>query len=214
VQTKVEDPEPIQFRRGDYNLSLTPLYRYKINGLIVSINDYAMLGLRYQDFYALDLCMIWGGNVRSGNYRSRDVKFAHHGNGCYAEWSGKSRLNGNQLSNTHIYATDEDLLDDFGDLRVGDQVELEGFLVEVAAVPVRVNPEYNPGTIRLHSSTTRTDKGNGACEIMYAEELRVLARANVFWRWLSAISFWLLLLVFTAIVARLILLPIGMRGRG
>ena len=214
LQKEVKDEKPIQFRRGDYNLTLKPLYIYKISGLIVSINDYAMLGLRYQDFYELDLCMIWGNNVRSGAYRSSRVSFEHHGNTCYAKWSRGAVINGTELSNTHVYATDQDILDELDDLRIGDQIELKGFLVEVAAAPVRVSPGYNPGTARLRSSTVRTDKGNGACEILYAEKLTVLARANVLWRLLAEISFWLLLLVFLGIVARLILLPIGMRGRG
>ena len=214
LQKKVAGEAPIQFRRGDFNLTLKPLYRYKISGLIVSVNDYAIAGLRYQDFYELDLCMIWGNNVRSGAYRSRHVDFEHHGNTCYARWSRGARINGTQLSNTHVYATDQDILDELNRLRAGDQVQLDGYLVEVAAVPVRVSPGHNPGTTRLRSSTTRTDKGNGACEIMYAENLQVLARGNPFWRLLAELSFWLLLLSFLGIVARLILLPIGMRGRG
>ena len=197
----------------DHNLTLTPLFHYKIDGLIVSVNDYAMLGLRYQDFYELDLCMLWGNNVRSGAYRKSGTSFEHHGNTCYAKWSGGGHINGTELSNTHVYATDEDVLDELDSLRPGDQVELEGFLVEVAAVPAKVSPGHNPGTARLRSSTVRTDKGNGACEIMYAEKLRVLSRGNPFWRLLTTISFWLTLLVFLAIVARLVLLPIGMRGR-
>lgn len=213
LQKKVEGEDPIQFRRGDFNLTLKPLYRYKISGLIVSINDYAMLGLRYQDFYELDLCMIWGNSVRSGAYRSSRVEFEHHGNTCYARWSRGAFINGTELSNTHVYATDEDILDELDGLRAGDQVQLDGYLVEVAAVPARVSPGKNPGTTRLRSSTTRTDKGNGACEIMYAQSVQVLARANPAWRLLTGASFWLLLLVFSGIVARLILLPIGMRGR-
>jgi hypothetical protein len=213
LQKKIEGEDPIQFRRGDFNLTLKPLYRYKISGLIVSINDYAMLGLRYQDFYELDLCMIWGNNVRSGAYRSSHVDFEHHGNTCYARWSRGAVINGTELSNTHVYATEDDILDELGDLRAGDQVQIEGYLVEVAAVPVRVSPGNNPGTTRLRSSTTRTDRGNGACEIMYAKNLQVLARANPTWRLLAGLSFWLLLLVFLGIVARLILFPLGMRGR-
>jgi hypothetical protein len=213
LQKEVKDEKPIQFRRGDYNLTLKPLYLYKISGLIVSVNDYAILGLRHQDFYELDLCMIWGNNVRSGAYRKSGTSFEHAGNVCYAKWSRGGAINGTELSNTHVYATDEDILDELNDLRPGDQVELTGFLVEVAAVPVKVSPGSNPGTARLRSSTVRTDKGRGACEIMYANNLTVLSRGNVFWRFLTAISFWLLLLVFLAIVARLILLPIGMRGK-
>jgi hypothetical protein len=213
LQKEVKGEKPIQFKRGDYNLTLNPLYTYKISGLIVSVNDYAILGLRHQDFYELDLCMIWGNNVRSGAYRKSGTSFEHAGNVCYAKWSRGGAINGTELSNTHVYATDEDLLDELNSLRAGDQVELEGFLVEVAAVPAKVSPGNNPGTARLRSSTVRTDKGNGACEIMYTEKLTILARGNVFWRFLTSISFWLALLVFAAIVARLILLPIGMRGR-
>ncbi len=212
LQKKVGDPDPIQFRRGDYNLTLKPLHHYQISGLIVSINDYAMLGLRYQDFYELDLCMIWGGNVRSGAHRSSHVDFQHHGNVCYSRWSHGVVINENELSNTHVYATDPDVLGELEGLRVGDQVQIEGYLVEVAAVPVQVSPGNNPGTARLRSSTTRTDRGQGACEIMYAKSLRVLARANVSWRLLAGASFWLLLLVFLGIVTRVVLLPVGMRG--
>jgi len=212
LQKEVGDEKPIQFRRGDYNLTLTPLYTYKISGLIVSVNDYAILGLRHQDFYELDLCMIWGSNVRSGAYRKSGTSFEHHGNTCYAKWSGGGRINGTELSNTHVYATGEDILDELDSLRAGDQVELSGFLVEVAAVLVKVSPGNNPATARLRSSTVRTDRGRGACEIMYVRNLTVLARGNVFWRHLAGVGFWLMLLVFLAIVARLILLPIGMRG--
>lgn len=212
LQKEVKDQKPIQFKRGDYNLTLTPLFHYKIDGLIVSVNDYAMLGLRYQDFYELDLCMIWGNNVRSGAYRKAGTSFEHHGNVCYARWSQGGAINGTELSNTHVYATDEDILDELDTLRPGDQVELEGYLVEVAAVPVKVSPGNHPGAARLRSSTVRTDKGNGACEIMYAKKLTVLSRGNTFWRFLTTISFWLLLLTFAAIVARLVLLPIGLRG--
>ena len=212
LQKEVKGEDPIQFRRGDYNLTLTPLYLYKIAGLIVSVNDYAILGLRHQDFYELDLCMIWGNNVRSGAYRKSGTSFEHAGNVCYAKWRRGGAISGTELSNTHVYATDEDILDELNALRPGDQVELQGFLVEVAAVPVKVSPDRRAGAARLRSSTERTDKGRGACEIMYVNDLTVLARANVAWRFLAGISFWLMLLVFLAIVARLILLPIGQRG--
>ncbi|RME27281.1 MAG: hypothetical protein D6806_04880, partial [Deltaproteobacteria bacterium] len=73
----------------------------------------------------------------------------------------------------------------------GDQICLEGKLVDVSVVPASFDgPGLPPSPQRLETSTTRTDKGVGACEILYLERIEVLRRGNRFWRLLGFLGFW------------------------
>lgn len=209
---------PIRFAHGDYNYSLQPRYRYDIAGLIVGKNDYTMLGLARKNVFLMDLCMIWGSNVSTGNYRHGEVEFVQHGNVCYSRYRAPAWISGTELSNNHVLTGDPDLQDAFDELEAGDQIRMTGYLVDGAAVAREAD---GPGALvpaRLTSSTTRDDRGMGACEIMYVERLEVLARGNPFWRVLYVVGFWLLLFLTIVIAARLLLLPVGrsrqMRSQG
>ncbi|RLB54454.1 MAG: hypothetical protein DRI34_11995 [Deltaproteobacteria bacterium] len=189
-QAEIAAPRPVQLRHGDWNLVLRPRFSYHICGLVVHVNTYAMLGLRFQDFYERDLCMVWGENVSSRAFQAPGTSFTHHGNTCFVHWSGPIGFRMQQLSNTHVFSLDEKLRAALARIRAGDQVCLDGKLVDVSAVPRRAPAGTMPAPVRLKTSTTRTDTGNGACEIMLVERLQVLARANRFWRLLNGVGFW------------------------
>jgi hypothetical protein len=67
-------------------------------------------------------------------------------------------------------------------IHVGDQIHLRGFLVNYTI--------YRDGIAQgtRVSSTTRTDSGPGACEVMYVESLDVLDSPGRSWRRLRGIA--------------------------
>ncbi len=199
-QVKLSDPKPERLRRGDLNITLHPLFAYHICGMVVSVNTYSTLGMRYQDLFERDFCMIWGSNISSGVYKAPGSAFEHHGNVCYFKYGCNSVFNGNELSNNHIFSLDDELMDELRSINKGDQICMDGKLVDVAAVPAKATAGMLPGITRIHTSTVRTDKGMGACEILLVENLDILARANPLWHILSTMGFWLSVASLLAIV--------------
>jgi hypothetical protein len=66
-------------------------------------------------------------------------------------------------ANMHMIPADDDVRSDLLDVRRGDVVRIEGFLV---------NAVSEDGG-RWSSSLTRTDSGNGACELVWVERVTV-----------------------------------------
>ena len=96
----------------------------------------------------------------------------------------------NQLSNNHLLSDDGDIRDRVRKIRIGDQIRVRGYLASYES----------PGGLR-GTSTTRTDKGDGACETIYVERFEILRAATSFWRlsmWASlAVLLGALLVFFT-----------------
>jgi len=210
IQTPIENVEPIRLVHDGNSLKLTPLFDYEISGLIVSKDDYSMFGLSRGNLFMQDLCMIWGGNVRRGVHRNPGVSFEHAGNVCYAKWTCQANVRGNELSNSHIIVVDDQLRDAFDDLNRGDQIRIKGQLVDVMTQPTQKDLSFSqPAPQKLKTSTTRSDKGRGACEIILARELEVLIAGSPISQLLYQISFWLMILFGAALLARFFLLPVG-----
>jgi hypothetical protein len=201
LQTELAQAEPVPMEAGDFWLTLYPRFDYRICGLVVSVNDYQKFGLRFQDFYHRDFCLIWGDNVSSGLFRHSGVEFEHHGNVCYYQCRSALCPSGRLLSNTHLLSADREVLKAIDRVRRSDQVCLRGKLVDVSAKPKQAPAGQAPAAARLATSTTREDQGLGACEIMLVEEVEILVEGNRLWRVLSSVGcygFFLLMLVFLA----------------
>jgi hypothetical protein len=87
---------------------------------------------------------------------------------------------------------------------VGDQVHFKGMLVNYT----------NPATWRgwwRRSSTSRTDAGNTACEVVFVNSLEVLARGTPFWHAAYSWGGWLAVLV---LVLKAALFVRGVWGQG
>jgi hypothetical protein len=206
-QEPVEEGKSRWMENDGYRVNLTPRYDYTISGLIVSKDDYKMSGLSRGNLYMTDLCIIWGTNLARGVHRQPSTSFFHRRNTCYSKIKRPYFIKGDELSNNHLFMTDEKLLDQVDALERGDQIRIEGQLVDVLYQPASSGVGTRPQ--KLSSSTTRTDKGNGACEIIYVTKLDVLDTGNFFFDLLYGISFWLLLILSLVLAARLVLLPVG-----
>jgi len=176
VQEKFDDRAfTLRWRSSDYVLH--PVAKYEISGLVVSRNDIG----GFTDIYhsadsvdVVDVCMLWGANTRERVYRNSE--FWSEPFSCW--YRPKRNVSGvpfreDELSNTHILPRDENLARELSAIHLGDQIRLRGKLVN-----------YNPAgasEMLRRSSLTRTDQGNGACEVMFVEEFALLKPGNPGW---------------------------------
>jgi hypothetical protein len=180
VQQAVSYPEQIQFEKDSYRYTLEPVAKYTISGLVVSKKNYRVFSIYKTDsVFPYDLCLIWGSNVQSGVFRNRAVRFAQDCRWCTVEWSGNVVFNLQELSNNHLLTNDRDITDTVKSLVAGDQVIIRGKLVNAKAVLVGKAGEYDAKSVEWLTSKIRDDKGAGACEIIYVEDIQVLRKSNL-----------------------------------
>lgn len=172
---------------------ITPRASYEFSGLVVSLSalDQEWFNIYYKDdpYNARDFCVIWGGNVVQGEY-SR-VEFWSSLWTCYFRHGEDVVFNPHELSNNHLLPADPLIADKLKAVEVGDQIRLHGFLVDYEMPKI--------GSMR-RTSQTRTDTGEGACEVVYVTQFEFLRQANVVWRMLRDTTKWLTLIAFVATI--------------
>lgn len=144
--------------------AITPLYEFDLKARVLGKERYRSDHTARISPY--DLALGWG--VMS-DQRTLDVLSIRQGHRFYAySWGPGAGVSGNAIAtssaNMHMIPATEDVEDVLGEVREGDIVQLFGYLVQV------ITPEG--GTWR--SSTTRDDRGNGACEIVYVEKIEII----------------------------------------
>jgi hypothetical protein len=169
---------------GGIEYTVHPLYAYELYGLVVSKHDadtwWDWIHKAWNDrLNVTDLCVIWGANARTDNYRNLDYSSGEFvcnvQTGSDAAWRAFDMA---ALSNNHLLADDPAIARALKSMRVGDQVHFRGFLAEYS---------HDHGFHFFRgTSTTRNDQGNGACETVYATDAEILRAGNRGWR----IAFW------------------------
>lgn len=161
----------------DVSYHVAPEFEYDIVGMIVSYrhhdNNSRMHRLSNDHLNMLDVCVVWGENTQTAqldkldfwngiftcNFQTRDQ----------AAWDS---FDVNKISNNHLISDDDYVRDQVRDIKIGDQIRVQGYLASYAS------PNVGPrGT-----STTRTDTGDGACETIYIERFEILRPATSYWR--------------------------------
>jgi hypothetical protein len=197
VQTETGVPEPFDVTRRGVTYTVTPLYSYELWGLIVSYHHSASFidtsHRQWQDFInTKDLCVLWGRNVETGVYKR--MSFKNRDFTCfyrYPDEETRRLFTENALSNNHILPADPLVADAVMKARTGDQVRFKGWLVSYG---------IKGAPYARRSSTARTDRGNGACEVVYVTEFEVLREANAAWRALFKVSLALVGLSLAALI--------------
>lgn len=176
VQTKSSE-EPIVFTDNGYKYNSTPLFEYKLTGIVVHKMGYSLFEQDGPDKTApYDLCIVWGDNVKNKTYLSGDIKFSQDMRWCSYRYKKDVGFKTDQLSNNHLLIKDSDVFKKEKSINVGDEVEITGYLVNVRAEKVN-----DPGeNLTWNSSTSREDTGAGACEVILTKDIQVLHRAHPF----------------------------------
>jgi hypothetical protein len=179
--------EPFEVEKRGFSYSLMPKYSYELWGLVVADYDSEnWLDIMHENdpWNTKDLCVVWGENAISGVYER--LKFSHGEFTCFAKPKDRSdqtllkdfKLEG--LANNHLLPKDDEIYQQVKESKVGDQVYFKGHLVEYEV-------ETPEGKAKRGTSTTREDRGNGACEVVFVEEFEVLKEGNVLWRWVKRV---------------------------
>jgi len=193
LQKPVKKP-PFDTRVNGVDYRVQPRYRYELNAVVVSLHhsdtwwDYAHKA--WSDHVnILDLCVAWGDSVRSGAYR--DVSFGNNQWECHWSYSsGRARqhFRNEEVANNHIVTDDPAVAKALRSIRIGDQIRLRGYLVDY------MGWKEGRQTVQRVSSESRTDTGNGACEVLYVDGFESLGSANRGWRIAQWSGLWTLFL--------------------
>ena len=194
----VQEPIPeksFSVDKGRLKADFVTRYRYAIAGLVVGYydsdvwHDYTH---RDDPFNTKDLCLLWGGNVRSGIYRQ--VEFSHGEFTCFCRFSREMGplFDLQRISNNHLIPATPAIADRLRDIRSGDQVAVTGQLVDYRI-------QTPKGVYTRATSTVRNDHG---CEIIFADSVTVLRRGNPLSASLHELGFWLALAGLAFLVAR------------
>ncbi|MGB5474602.1 MAG: hypothetical protein WBQ78_14155 [Gammaproteobacteria bacterium] len=175
--------QPFTVANNGTDYRIEPHYQYDLHGLVVSYahhnGNYSLHRLWNDHINVADVCVVWSDNT-SGSDLNR-IKF----------WNGKftcnfqtddagtwERFRQDQISNNHLLTDDVRLRKQIKRVRIGDQVRIRGWLVNYS----------NDAGFSRGTSTTRSDKGNGACETIYLKEFEILQPLDNGWRTLMNLA--------------------------
>ncbi len=167
---------PFEETRKGYTYKIIPRFSYTLYGLVVELNDsfawYDITHVRAKDFLnTRDLCVVWGDDAFSGLLDR--ISFSHGDWTCYfftRDGEAFQKFRQNQFSNNHVIPANEEIARSIESADISDQIEMKGYLAD-----------YENHGFTRHTSITREDTGNGACEIIYVTEFNILNRTNGLW---------------------------------
>lgn len=156
-----------------YEYSINPKYSYDIYGLVVSYFDYdSFLNIIHKDDpgNAMDFCVIWGENITNNVYK--EMKFRSSEFKCFWKKESNSKFSNLYLSNNHLIPANMSIKALLKKVNIGDQIHIKGYLADYS---ISKNKEQ-VGT--RQTSITRSDEGDGACEIIYVTDFEIIKKSK------------------------------------
>lgn len=150
------------WKMGDYRV--TALAEYRIRARVLHTESYWFD--RGADLSPIDLAVGWG---RMSDQSILDQLEFWQGQRWYRYWPRKSKfpLSTDEMNshsaNMHLIPANGEIKRTLNSVRVGNLVELDGYLVQVDG----------PDGFTWRSSLSRTDTGNGACELFRVEKATI-----------------------------------------
>ena len=170
----------------DVRYRIEPEFEYELYGVVVSFRHHegnSRMHRRSNDFLnMLDVCVIWGDNADHP-----DLDKLSFWNGIFTcnvktrDSSAWQAFDMFQLSNNHLLSDDDVIRDQVRRIRVGDQIRFRGYLASYES----------PGGGKRGTSTTRFDKGDGACETVFIEDFDIVRASTSYWRmamWVALVA--------------------------
>lgn len=188
-QAEINQISPVEIKKGDFQYTLTPGYHYELYGLVVSQYDSENIFDIFHKNDPLntkDLCVVWGDNLKSDVYKK--LKFTNGEFSC--SWRSRSQKDYSwyqkfslaQISNSHVLPSNNEIYKIMKSVNIGDQIHIKGYLTDYT---VR-SPD---GSLKTrHSSTVRTDTGDGACEVIYVTDFEILKKQNTVYHIINRIT--------------------------
>ena len=147
------------------NVQIIELEKYEGSFRVLSKEDYHWG--REAEFSPIDIAVGWGEMAKPQVYEHIDISQSNRWYYWRYENNPPIPLNdiASSSANTHLIPANKVVAQKLADIDVDDMVYLKGQLVEVKSA--------DGWTWR--SSLSRTDTGNGACELMLVEEVREIS---------------------------------------
>jgi hypothetical protein len=160
------DREPFEITTADGTFTVTPVAYYEIGAQVASTESYSS---GWQGELApVDLALIWGDLAKEENRGY--VTYSQRSRWYFYRYSGDCPFDNNYIiahsANTHVIPASDNIRRALKSVEEDDRVVLEGYLVKVLGYVEGRKCWWN-------TSTSRTDTGDGSCEVLYAESLRI-----------------------------------------
>ena len=166
VQIFVPSQEPLLVHWKKIDLRITPVAIYKISALVVGTASYSY-GWNSK-ISPMDLALAWG-KLADPEFQ-KYVFYSHDNRWVSFNIKKDSPLDAayvsSHASNHHIISATRNIGYALKTIRKKKSVVLEGFLVNVTGA-------YDGRPVWWNTSLSRTDTGNGACEILYVTKARI-----------------------------------------
>lgn len=178
VASLVNLPEPNQQEAtgefvkqiDEYEIKFEIKANYVLNGRVVEKYHYQPFTI-VNKLSEYDLGIVWGKllgeDLEDMNFRNNGNRFLQYRySQSFTEKMGGKEAIINSLSNNHIIPSEERILKCLRNLKEDDFIKLEGYLVDVTYTNI-----YNSYSANWTTSLSRTDHGDGACEVFYVTNL-------------------------------------------
>ena len=169
VQTPFMSEDPMIREIKDGLFTMTPLVEYKLSGVVVSKKSYS------DDWNSkispTDLAIVWGKLAEPEH--SRYIAYRQRNRWYFYEYKAGSPFDASYVithsANNHVIPANENVRRAIKTIKKKDRVVLKGFLVNI-------NGTYKGRTVIWNTSLSRTDTGNGSCELFYVSKVRIETR--------------------------------------
>ena len=166
VQIRVKHMPSIKIKTDDAEYTLTPMAKYEISALVASRKNYS--GMWTAELAPVDLALVWG-KLADPEY-DKFITYSQSNRWYYYRYKAGSPFDNNYVirhsSNHHIIPASENILKAVKTLRSEDHIYLEGYLVNVRGT-------YRGHKVWWNTSLSRSDTGNGACEVFYVKKVKI-----------------------------------------
>lgn len=162
VQTSLIPPEQTVIMREGGVVSIKLLAEYELKGIVKSKKSYRDIPSQISKY---DIVVVWGDLNK--NELDRHVKYSQGSRWYFYKYSPEFPNDVSHIvqnsANVHLVHADDEVLKKLEKIGRDDYIILKGYLIEAAL-----------GNGPWRSSLSRTDTGNGACEIMYVASAEIV----------------------------------------
>lgn len=166
IQTPYKSDEPIIKEIKNGQITIMPVAEYKISGVVVGKGTYSSDW--DGEISPVDLAIAWG-KLAEPEY-GRYVTYSKGYRWYFYQYKPGSPFDNSYIvshsSNNHIMPASENVRRAVKAVGKKDKVVLEGFLVNLKGT-------YKGQPVSWNTSLSRTDTGNGSCELFYVSKVRI-----------------------------------------
>ncbi len=166
LQIPLIDHSNFHINRKDLEVVITPVAKYEISAIILSKKKYATNWASI--ISPFDLALGWADVSKPENYNH--IKFKQILRWYQYTYNSQCAIDHHYISqhssNHHIIPANDNVKNAIQAAKKREKITLEGYLVNVSG-------KYKNGKVSWRTSQTRTDTGNGSCEIMYVTSVKL-----------------------------------------